>query len=177
MTIAMKKSEFPSGWDERRVQELLNHYDHQTDEEAVAEHEAALSRLGYTLMEIPTDLVPAVREIIAEHERAGLGSKDETRQATSTPSRLLSTKPRQVQKEGATMASPPVRHDAPGMRGPRARTKKGPLERKRGDTHAGTVEKEYGIDLGVRSDKLLRNVLKDENVESLKELVRKKKSE
>jgi len=68
------------------------------------------------------------------------------------------------------MPSPPVRHDAPGMRGPRARTEEGSLRRKRGDTHAGTVEKEYGIDLGVRSDKLLRNVLKDEGSSHLKSL-------
>lgn len=40
----MKKiNEFPSGWDERRVREVLEHYENQTDEEAVAEHEAALS--------------------------------------------------------------------------------------------------------------------------------------
>jgi hypothetical protein len=68
--MAIKKSEFPAGWDETRVQDLLEHYERQTDEEAAAEHEAALARPGHTLMEIPTELVPAVREIIAEHERA-----------------------------------------------------------------------------------------------------------
>lgn len=67
--MATKKSEFPPGWDEKRVQELLDYYERQTDEEAAAEHAAALSRSGHTLMEIPTELVPAVREIIAEHER------------------------------------------------------------------------------------------------------------
>ncbi|HVT60860.1 MAG TPA: hypothetical protein VHR45_20990 [Thermoanaerobaculia bacterium] len=67
--MATKKSEFPPGWDERRVQALLDYYERQTDEEATAEHAAALSRPGHTLMEIPTELVPAVREIIAEHER------------------------------------------------------------------------------------------------------------
>ena len=64
-----RKSEFPPGWDETKVQELLDHYEHQTDEEAAAEHDAALSRPDQTLMEVPTELVPAVREIIAEHER------------------------------------------------------------------------------------------------------------
>jgi hypothetical protein len=68
--MATKKSEFPPGWDETQVRELLDHYERQTDEEAAAEHEAALSRPDHTLMEIPTELVPAVREIIAEHERA-----------------------------------------------------------------------------------------------------------
>jgi hypothetical protein len=68
--MATKKSEYPPGWDQRRVQDLLDHYDRQTDDEAAAEHEAALSRPDHTLMEIPTELVPAVREIITEHERA-----------------------------------------------------------------------------------------------------------
>lgn len=64
-----KKSEFPAGWDDARVQGILDHYENQTDEEAAAEDDAALSRPGQTLMEIPTELVPAVREIIAEHEK------------------------------------------------------------------------------------------------------------
>ena len=68
--MATKKSEYPPGWDQRRVQDLLDHYERQTDDEAAAEHEAALSRPDHTLMEIPTELVPAVREIITEHERA-----------------------------------------------------------------------------------------------------------
>jgi hypothetical protein len=67
--MATRKSEFPQGWDEAKVQEILDHYEHQTDEEAAAEHEAALSRPDHTLMEIPTALVNAVREIIAEHEK------------------------------------------------------------------------------------------------------------
>ena len=38
----MKKiNEFPSGWDERRVRDILEHYESQTDEEAAAEHETA----------------------------------------------------------------------------------------------------------------------------------------
>ena len=75
------------------------------------------------------------------------------------------------------MPSPPVRHDAPGMRGPRARNEGGELRKKRGDTHAATIEKEYNVDLGVRSDKQLANILRDEQVSSLKELVEKKRSE
>ena len=39
----MKQSKFPSGWDEERVRRVLEHYESQTDEEAVAEDEAALS--------------------------------------------------------------------------------------------------------------------------------------
>lgn len=35
-------NDFPAGWDERRVRDTLEHYENQTDEEAAAEHEAAL---------------------------------------------------------------------------------------------------------------------------------------
>jgi hypothetical protein len=75
----------------------------------------------------------------------------------------------------ASRKSPPVRNDDPTMRGQRSRTDEGMLRRKRSDTHAGTIEEQYGVDLGVRSDKQLRNVLKDEGVDSLSELLRKKR--
>jgi hypothetical protein len=68
--MTKKQSEFPAGWDQERVQTILDHYEVQTDDEAAAEHEAALSRQGFTQMEIPSELVPAVREILAEHERS-----------------------------------------------------------------------------------------------------------
>jgi hypothetical protein len=61
------------------------------------------------------------------------------------------------------------------MTGQRARTEEGTLRRKRSDTHAGTIEDLYGVDLKVRSDKQLGNVLKDEGVGSLSELLRKKR--
>ncbi len=66
----MKQSRFPPGWDEERVKEVLAHYESQTDEEAVAEDEATFEAAGQTVMEIPTDLVPKVRELIAKHKVA-----------------------------------------------------------------------------------------------------------
>lgn len=71
--------------------------------------------------------------------------------------------------------APPVRRDVPGMKGPRSRNQTGELRQKRGDTHAGTIEQLYHIDLGVRSDKQLSNVLKDEGVKSLNDLIEKKR--
>ena len=61
--------------------------------------------------------------------------------------------------------------DAPCMRGIRSRTKKGPLRDKRDDTHIGTIEKQYGLDLGVRSDMQLGTYLKKNNIKSLNDLV------
>lgn len=37
---------FPTGWDDARVREVIGHYENQTDEEAAAEHEAALAEAG-----------------------------------------------------------------------------------------------------------------------------------
>ena len=73
--------------------------------------------------------------------------------------------------------APPVRHDAPGMRGQRARTTEGTHRQTRKDTHAVTIEERYHLDLGVRDDKHLGRILKDEGVGSLSELLRKKREE
>jgi hypothetical protein len=61
-----KTSNFPPGWDEQRVQRVLAHYQAQTEEEAVAEDEAAYEDSHRTFMEIPNELVPTVRELIAK---------------------------------------------------------------------------------------------------------------
>lgn len=66
----MRQSKFPPGWDEKRVQQVLDHYEAQSEDEEVAEDEAALEAPGQTIMEIPTELVPQVRELIAKHKSA-----------------------------------------------------------------------------------------------------------
>jgi len=65
----MKQSQFPPGWDEARVKKVLEHYERQTDDEAVAEDEAAVEQPTQTVMEVPTELVPAVRELIAKRRK------------------------------------------------------------------------------------------------------------
>lgn len=65
----MKQPKFPPGWDEERVQRVLAHYEEQTEEEAVAEDEAAFQDQIQTIVEVPNELVPAVRELIAKHKR------------------------------------------------------------------------------------------------------------
>ncbi len=62
-----KTSEFPTGWDEERVRRVINYYESQTEDEAVAEDEAAFEDPGQTVMLIPNELVPAVRELLAKH--------------------------------------------------------------------------------------------------------------
>ena len=64
----MKQNQFPPGWDEERVRRVLAHYEEQTEEEAMAEDEAAFADQPQTVMEVPTELVPAIRELIAKHQ-------------------------------------------------------------------------------------------------------------
>jgi len=60
-------SRFPPGWDEERVRRVLEHYEGQSEAEAVAEDEAAYESTTHTMMAVPVELVPAVRELIARH--------------------------------------------------------------------------------------------------------------
>ena len=61
----MKQVRYPAGWDAERVCRVLEHYEMQSDEEAVAEDESAYETT-HTAMEVPVELVPAVRELIAK---------------------------------------------------------------------------------------------------------------
>ena len=49
--MGMRSNNFPTGWDEDRVNKVLSHYEQQTDDEAIAEDEAALeeSAGGYQM--------------------------------------------------------------------------------------------------------------------------------
>ena len=57
---------FPPGWNEERVQRILQHYDSLTEDEEVAEDEAAFEDSTQTVMDIPKELVPTVRALIAD---------------------------------------------------------------------------------------------------------------
>ena len=59
----MKQRKFPLGWDDKRVKETLTHYVLQTEEEAVAEDEAAFEVADQAAMEIPVNLLLRLRKI------------------------------------------------------------------------------------------------------------------
>ncbi len=65
----MVQSRFPEGWDEERVRRVLRHYEEQTEDEAVAEDEAGYEDRKESIVEVPVELMPAVRELIAKHKR------------------------------------------------------------------------------------------------------------
>jgi hypothetical protein len=66
----MKK--FPKNWNEDKVRRVIDHYEAQSEEEAVAEDQAALAT-EETTMQVPVELVGDVRALIAR------GAKHKTR--------------------------------------------------------------------------------------------------
>ena len=66
----MSSQNFPPGWDEERVREVLAHYENQGEDEQFAEIEAAREAEGITLMAVPTELAPEVRALIARRHSA-----------------------------------------------------------------------------------------------------------
>ena len=70
MDIASKPDPnlYPKGWDRRRVEAIISHYENQTDEQAAAEDAAADRSTTSTMMQVPVALVAKVEKLIA---RAG----------------------------------------------------------------------------------------------------------
>jgi hypothetical protein len=64
----MSEGKFPPDWDEKKVLRVVAHYEEQTEEDALAEDEAAVQP-SETVMNIPHELVPKVRELIAKRQR------------------------------------------------------------------------------------------------------------
>jgi hypothetical protein len=65
-----KRQVYPAGWDEERIRKVAEHYDNQTEDERVAEHEAAFLAEGQTVMVVPTELVPEIVKLISQKRPA-----------------------------------------------------------------------------------------------------------
>ncbi len=61
------QNKFPLDWDEQRVRQTIEHYDRQSEDEAVAEDEAAFDSKEQAFVQVPLELLPLVRELIAKH--------------------------------------------------------------------------------------------------------------
>ena len=61
---------FPPGWDEARVQRLIAACDSLTDDEWVAEDEAAAAAPHQATVIVPTELLPEIRRLLASHKTA-----------------------------------------------------------------------------------------------------------
>ncbi len=64
----MTSQPFPKGWDEAQVRSVIEAYESQTEDQALAEDEAALEDPAQAFIAVPVELVPAVRNLIAKHK-------------------------------------------------------------------------------------------------------------
>ena len=64
-----KATKYPPGWDEERVQRVINHYASLSEEEEVAEDEAAFEDSSQTVMAVPNELASTVRALIADRSK------------------------------------------------------------------------------------------------------------
>ncbi len=63
--MTTKKNQFPKGWDEHRVRKVIDHYESQTEAEALSEDEAAWKKRTKTFIEVPVKLLPQIRKLLA----------------------------------------------------------------------------------------------------------------
>jgi hypothetical protein len=65
-----KKQLFPRGWNEKRVREVIDYYDRQTEGEELAEYEASMHLEDMRVMLVPAELVPEVNRLIRQRRGA-----------------------------------------------------------------------------------------------------------
>ena len=64
----MKKHIYPKGWNKKKVKRVISHYESQTEEKALAEDEAAYEDINYSMLEVPIQLIPKIRELIYKYQ-------------------------------------------------------------------------------------------------------------
>lgn len=62
-----KRSKFPEGWDEERVKRVIEHYEGSS--QRAGRGPSRRGKKDQTLMEVPSALVPAVRDLIAKRRK------------------------------------------------------------------------------------------------------------
>lgn len=76
----MSKQKLPRGWDEARIQRLIDHYETIDEDTQLKEDEAARAAVNQTLIAVPTTLLPAIRALIARTSpRNGKKKRSRTR--------------------------------------------------------------------------------------------------
>ncbi len=65
----MSEQRFPAGWDEQRVQRLLEELNARTEEEWIAADEAAAAESDdQAVVTVPAVLLPEIRRLLATHK-------------------------------------------------------------------------------------------------------------
>lgn len=81
----MKKdpNKYPKGWNHKRVEAVIAHYDSQSEEEAIAEADAAFENSRMTLVRVPNELVGEVKNLIQRQLRKNQRIGDHRRRKTA----------------------------------------------------------------------------------------------
>ena len=67
----MSEKQFPKGWDEQRVKQLIDELDARTDEEWIAADEAAAAESDdQAVVTVPMALLPEIRRLLATQKSA-----------------------------------------------------------------------------------------------------------
>jgi hypothetical protein len=66
----MNESKYPAGWDAQRVKNLIDYYEGLSEDEQVADDEAAAEREGEAVVTVPEELLPAIRRLLASHNKS-----------------------------------------------------------------------------------------------------------
>ncbi len=72
-------NKYPKGWNRKRVEEVIDFYDKQSPDEAIAEADAAWENTRYSLVRVPIEMAEEVRKFIAS--RRGKESKTRVRKS------------------------------------------------------------------------------------------------
>jgi hypothetical protein len=67
--MAKDPNKYPKDWNRKRVERVIAHYGSQSEDEAIAEAEAAFENSRMTLVRVPAELVDEVEELIARRTR------------------------------------------------------------------------------------------------------------
>lgn len=60
-------NKYPKGWSQERVAKVIAHYDKQSDDDGIAEAQAAWENSRMQVMVIPSGLVRQVEALIRQH--------------------------------------------------------------------------------------------------------------
>jgi hypothetical protein len=66
------KKDLPEGWDEEKIQRIIEEYDQHADGRLL-QARGVRRRSDTALVEVPKDLLPAIRELLAQHGKRKAG--------------------------------------------------------------------------------------------------------
>ena len=79
------RQRFPRGWNEKRVREVIDYYDKQTEDEELAEYEAGMKISGQALMLVPAELVGEIHRLIDRRQGQKKNGKPRHSPGTASP--------------------------------------------------------------------------------------------